>query len=131
MSALSEARAKAYIKELVRLPDAGALNERITIERNNQTPDGAGGFTTAWGALGGAVDGKRWAQVLPTGGRETLLNEALQGVQGFKVTIRYDRTIRADDRIDWRGTLMNIRSAADPDGRKVWTVIFADAGVPT
>jgi head-tail adaptor len=107
------------------------MRERVGVERMTMTPDGAGGFTRVWTALGGGTDGKRWADVSPTAGRETLLNEALQGIQAYRVTMRWDADIKPADRLNWNGVLMNITSAADPNGLKTYTVIFADAGVVT
>jgi SPP1 family predicted phage head-tail adaptor len=130
MRDISQARALLRVRETARLPDTGDMRERIKIERQTSTPDGAGGFTRVWTPYGGTA-GKRWAEVAPTAGRETLLNEALQGIQGYRVTVRWDATIKVDDRIDWNGVKMNIRSAADPNGLKTYTVIFADAGVAT
>lgn len=126
---ISQARAKLFIREASRLPDIGDMREKITVERAVSTPDGGGGYTRSWAPL----VANEFASVIPTGGREALLNEALSAIQGYKVTLRYQSgsKVRADDRIDWNGVKMNIRSAADPLGTKVFTVIFADAGAVT
>lgn len=102
---------------------AGDLSDRVKIERVTMSSDGAGGFTRSWATLATV-----WASVLPTGGKETLTDVALQGVQGYRVTVRHGLGIQPEDRLTWGSTVMNIRSAADPDGRKTWTVAFADAG---
>lgn len=131
MRDISQARAILRVRETARLPDTGDMRERVGVERLVSTPNGAGGFIRTWSPLGGGPDGKRWADVSPTAGRETLLNEAMQGIQAYRVTMRWDADITAADRLNWNGKLMNITSAADPNGMKIYTVIFADAGVVT
>ncbi len=104
---------------------AGQFRERITLQRAVSVPDGIGGFTRSWTKLATV-----WARVVPTLGKEVLLSNGLQGVQAYQVTIRFFADLRPDDRLIWGAKTMNIRSAADPEGRRVETVIFADAGVP-
>ncbi|GAA5079378.1 phage head closure protein [Roseibacterium beibuensis] len=56
------------------------LSRRLTLEAPNRVPDGAGGFTESWAALG-----KLWAEVVPRGaGREADAASEL----ALKITIR-------------------------------------------
>lgn len=107
----------------------GDLRERILVERFAATDDGAGGATREWAPLF-----SRRASVVPTGGREALINGGLTAVAGFRITVAFDRdtrTIVAQDRLRWRDMAMNVHSAADPDATRRWLVIFADSGVVT
>jgi SPP1 family predicted phage head-tail adaptor len=104
--------------------NAGRLRETIEIQRVASVADGSGGFTRDWTKVRDAR-----AEVLPLGvGAEQLIAEGLQPVQGFKILIRRDTSIGIDTRIVWNGQLLNVRSFVDPDGKRQWTQIIADAG---
>ena len=104
--------------------NASDLRERIAIERMARIDDGSGGYTEQWATVASVA-----AQVLPTGGREVLTGGSMAGIQGWKVTIRHRPDLSPADRIRWRDKLLNVKSAADPDGKRAWTVAFAESGV--
>ncbi len=104
----------------------GSMRERVEIQRATTLSDGAGGNSRFWVKLITV-----WAEVLPLQGKEAVLNESLQGVQAYRVMIRHRPTVIVQDRLLWRGALLNIISTGDPDGRRTWTEILATAGVVT
>jgi SPP1 family predicted phage head-tail adaptor len=104
---------------------AGQLRETIVLQRPTLTPDGAGGFVRTW-----ATYATRRAEVMGTPvGREETLNDVTLAVERFTITIRFGLDVRPSDRLVWRGKTMNIRSSNDPDMRRAWLTITADAGV--
>ena len=103
--------------------EAGRLNRRINVTRPQDMPDGHGGFITTWQPVATI-----WAEVISQNGREAVLSQALQGVSSYRITVRYrpDLAISPKYQIDLDGKTLNVRSVADPDGRRVALVIFAD-----
>lgn len=105
---------------------AGQLRETVELQRAATTPDGGAGFVRAWSTYA-----KRRAHVVATIGHESTANEVLQGVQSYRIVIRYGPAVLPSDRLVWGGLLLNVRTAADFDGRRTWLLIIADAGVVT
>jgi head-tail adaptor len=60
-----------------------ALTRMLTLEAPSRTPDGAGGFTETWAALG-----TLWAEVTPGTGREAELSELPVATVPLKITVR-------------------------------------------
>jgi head-tail adaptor len=63
--------------------NAPHLNRALVLEDVVRTPDGAGGFTEAWAALG-----TLWAEVLPGSGSDTLGEERMLSAVPYRVTVR-------------------------------------------
>jgi head-tail adaptor len=59
------------------------LNRALVLEAVLRTPDGAGGFTEAWGSLG-----TLWAEVLPGSGSDVLGEERMLSAVPYRVTVR-------------------------------------------
>ena len=59
------------------------LNRALGLEGVVRTPDGAGGFTEAWAALG-----TLWAEVLPGSGSATLGEERMLSAVPYRITVR-------------------------------------------
>lgn len=62
---------------------APQLNRAMVLEGVVRTPDGAGGFTEAWAALG-----TLWAEVLPGSGSDTLGEERMLSAVPYRITVR-------------------------------------------
>ena len=60
-----------------------SLNRRLVLEAPVKTPDGAGGFTEGWQALG-----TLWAQVVPRSGREVGGEDGVLSLAVCKITVR-------------------------------------------
>ena len=59
------------------------LNRTLVLEGVMRTPDGAGGFTEDWTALG-----TLWAEVLPGSGSDTLGEERMLSAVPYRITVR-------------------------------------------
>lgn len=59
------------------------LTRPLVLEGRVQTPDGAGGFTLAWQALG-----TLWAEVTPGAGREVTGQEVTLSAVPYRITVR-------------------------------------------
>jgi head-tail adaptor len=59
------------------------LNRVLVLEGVARAPDGAGGFTSAWTALG-----TLWAEVLPGSGSDTLGEERMLSAVPYRITVR-------------------------------------------
>jgi SPP1 family predicted phage head-tail adaptor len=106
--------------------NAGRLRERVIIQRQVATPDGAGGETRSWSDIATVR-----AQVLPRRGNAEVMNEALQGVQEYQMVIRFRRDIEIDDRVVWNGKTHRVLSAVDETGGRMFTTLYTEAGVVT
>jgi len=63
--------------------NAPHLNRALELEAVVRTPDGAGGFSEVWSALG-----TLWAEVLPGSGNDTLGEERMLSAVPYRVTVR-------------------------------------------
>lgn len=59
------------------------LNRLLTLEQSVSTPDGAGGFSTAWQAIG-----TLWAEITPGAGREVGGEEITLSSVPYRITFR-------------------------------------------
>lgn len=59
------------------------LNRRLVLEAAERVPDGAGGFTETWVALG-----TLWADVRARGGRERATGAVGLSATGFRILVR-------------------------------------------
>ena len=109
---------------------AGALRRRLTVRRATENATGKGGYTTAWRPFATVH-----AEVMAFDGREVVLDQALQGISVYRIRIRWRDDLTTEDQLsgscfglDAEGNPrnVNIRSIADPDGRRKQLVIMAD-----
>lgn len=63
--------------------NAPHLNRALVLEAVVRSPDGAGGFSSAWTALG-----TLWAEVLPGSGSDTLGEERMLSAVPYRITVR-------------------------------------------
>lgn len=103
---------------------AGDLREQVTIQSATETPNDSGGGTIAW-ADGDTV----WANVAPVRGDEQLQAQRIDAVVLYRVTIWHRDDVSAANRLMWGSRPLNIRAVTDPDGRRKWLEILAEAGV--
>jgi SPP1 family predicted phage head-tail adaptor len=107
--------------------DPGRLNKRVTIEEKTETPNGQGGFDTAWAAV--ATDPDIWAEIVGLSGDEALQAGIERSVQQWRVTIRR-RAITAKNRLDFKGSKFDIKSALpDPRADDAIVLICETTGV--
>jgi head-tail adaptor len=113
---------------------AGQLRHRLSIRRVQEVPNGKGGFKSDWSEI---TNGKVSAEVTGLDGRESVMDQALQGISVYRIRIRWRPDVRTSDQLRTKGSAfgyddkgvprdLNIRSAVDPDGRREQLVIIAD-----
>ena len=102
----------------------GELDQRITIMRDVETPDGYGGNTTA-----PTLIHTLWALVRPISGNEITDYDRINAKAKYLFVVRYPIDILDSDRIEWEGTSFNIRLRKEPKGRDLYMQIEAERGV--
>ena len=110
--------------------NAPHLNRALVLEAVVRTPDGAGGFTEAWAALG-----TLWAEVLPGSGNDALGEERMLSAVPYRVTVRgtaFGSPSRpvAGQRFREGTRIFQVQAVTerDPDGR--YLTCFAREEVP-
>ncbi len=98
--------------------DPGRLRERVTIEMQVRTADGAGGASIGWTALATVA-----AEVISFKGASLVAGERDEAREPFRVVIRYRGDVTTEMRIAWRGRLLDILSRHDPDGGRRWLAL--------
>lgn len=77
---------------------AGRLDQRVTLQRPDNTVDALGQRTEGWTDVATV-----WANVEPLRGRELFEAGQMQSEINLRVTIRYRSDVTADMRVVWRG----------------------------
>ncbi len=104
----------------------GDLRKQMTLQAEQQTSDGAGGYALAW------VDvATVWADIAPVGGNEYLAAGRLEAQVTHKITLRWrpDITPNASMRLTYGARLFNIRAVLNPGEANRWLSILAQEGV--
>lgn len=101
----------------------GALNEQITINRFELTPDAIGGFSRDKVATI-----SEWALIKPKGGKERDEYSQLNATRMYVFVIRYRDDLTEGDEIEWRGKEFNIRYIADKGPQSLYLEVEAESG---
>lgn len=109
--------------------NSGRMDQRITLQRQIETGDGAGGTKVAWVNFG--KDACPWANVIAKAGKESMDEGRITAsfVVLFKIYNRSDVSER--DRIVWDGVIYNIRGIRFEGARALYLTIEAERGVMT
>lgn len=99
------------------------LRHRVTLQRATETIGDEGDIVQAFAAIG-----QTWAEVKPFGGREIVTSGNPTAVQGWRVEMWHRTDLTTVDRILYGDLVLNIRSIADPDGKRVTVVAMCDTG---
>lgn len=102
----------------------GRMRERVKIQQEQRVDDGGGGYTGTWQNVTTV-----WAEVTPLQGKEQLDQQKLQATTLYRVTIRYQSTLHAGNRLLWRNTPLNIRAITNPDQKREFHEIICEEGV--
>ncbi|MDO1559822.1 head-tail adaptor protein [Brevundimonas sp. 2R-24] len=110
-------------------PSAGALRERVRIERRSAAPDDMGNEVAAWAPQATGIP----ARIAPTKGGEGVQAGRLAGLSAFDITVRATSATNAigpaDRLVDERsGRSFNIKWAGCLDERGRFITILAEAG---
>jgi SPP1 family predicted phage head-tail adaptor len=108
---------------------AGRLRKRVRFQRASPSPDIGGGFAVTWGE-----DLELWGEFFPQRGSEVIeagrIAEQVTGV----LRVRFSdmaANILPGDRVLIDDEAYNIRSSADPDGRRIRLEMVVEKGVAT
>lgn len=84
------------------------LRQRLTLQRENKTPDGAGGYVRNWE---NAAD--LWAEIIPLRGKEEFFAARLQTKATHRILVRYRQGVEAGQRLVFDTRAFYIRHIAD------------------
>lgn len=104
--------------------DPGALDQRVTLQRRGQVPDGGGGGAVVWADVA-----TLWARVLPISGRERVQARQVESPAMYRVTIRPRADVTEADRFVWQGRPLNIRFRAEAGPRPTFLTFDCEMGV--
>lgn len=107
------------------------LNRALTLEEAVDLPDGAGGFTRSWQALG-----VLWAELRPGSGRERAGDGAALSLSAYRITLRaapvgHPTRPRPDQRFRDGTRLFRILAVAEADTRGRYLLCTAQEEVVT
>ena len=103
---------------------AGQMRRRVTIQSRATTVDAVGGQSQAWTDVC-----TLWAQVVPTGGKESTVGGARRAESLYTVTTRYYPGIAPKMRILFEGQIFEIVNINDTDQRHRELVMSCQAGL--
>ena len=93
---------------------AGTLRHRVTFQTDAGTADAAGQVIESWGA----TLTNEPAEVIETGGAETVRGQQVDATATHLVRVRYRTTITEQMRIVWGTRTLGIVNVRDVDGRR-------------
>lgn len=91
-----------------RKPTSSRLRQRLTLQKEIQTADGAGGYTRSWQDVADL-----WAEIIPLRGKEEFFAARLQSEVTHRILIRYRHGIDAGQRLTFESRAFHIRHIAD------------------
>lgn len=104
--------------------NAGALNQRITIQQRADGVDQLGQAATTWADVATV-----WAAAAPLRGREFFAAGQMQTEVSLRFKIRWRAGIESAMRVLWRGQAHDIVSVIDVGGARVELELMCLAGV--
>ena len=105
----------------------GRMDQRISLQRQIEAPDGGGGVVRTWGNV--ATNACPWANVKAKAGREGLDEGRTNATYVVVFTIYNREDLSEKDRIVWNGETYNIRGILRMGDRKLYLQIEAERGV--
>lgn len=103
----------------------GNLRKRISVQSEQQTADGAGGYTLTWTTLA-----TLWADIVPATGRELYTAGHLEGRVTHKITTRWraDLAVTSDMRIAYNTRVFNIHAVMNDGENNQWMILLVEEG---
>ena len=92
---------------------AGYLKDRVGLLEQTSTNDPQWGSTPEW-----TPKGTIWAAVTPVSATERAANAGVQSAISHRVTMRWRDDVTSKHRLVYRGRVLEIVGAYDPDGRR-------------
>ena len=99
---------------------AGMLRHRVVIEQVTEAQNDYGEPVETWAELATV-----WARKEDLSGRELFAAQQVQSTVTTRFTIRYRSDVQAKQRLSHAGTVYNIESVQDPDGRRCFLYVLA------
>lgn len=93
---------------------AGTLRQRVTLQARRVTRDDTGAEVETWHDFATDVP----ASVEPLSGREFWASQAVTSSQVARIVLRHIEGVTVTHRMVWQGGAWNLRSVADPTGRR-------------
>lgn len=117
-----------------RLRGTGAMNARITLQREVQVADGGGGGYHAWSTVKTI-----WAEIIEQSGSERIHADQLQSEVGTTIRIRHRTNVHAGMRViegepdtadepAGGGRVWIIEAVTDPEGRRIYLDLRCRSG---
>lgn len=106
-------------------PAIGRMRRRLLLEAPVATPDGLGGTTQSFAAVGAL-----WAQLEWLSGLEQWREGRPEQLTRYRVTIRWRGDIDAGKRLRDGERIFDIRAVADPDGSRRRLVCIVEEAKP-
>ena len=108
---------------------AGALKQRIRVERPNTTTDRLGGPTRTWITVATV-----WADIQPLSGREAVIANKLSAEITHQITVRYQPVFDNPQQVSqlrvlYRSRIFNIHSALNDDEQRVALILLVSEGL--
>lgn len=98
----------------------GKMRERVTIEAQSQTVDGAGAIATTWTPIA-----TTWARMEPARAAQVILAGRDDAIHDYEMTIRYRTDISTNSRVTWRSRKFDVHAVSDmTEQRQFLTVIL-------
>ncbi len=103
----------------------GTLRKQVTIQAEQSTSDGAGGYALAWSAVATV-----WAEITPVGGHKLYAFGHLEGRVTHKITLRWrgDLTLTSAMRIVYGTRSFNIHAVMNRDESNQWADLLVEEG---
>jgi SPP1 family predicted phage head-tail adaptor len=102
------------------------LRQRVTLQEETQTSDGAGGYVRGWQDIADL-----WAEIISLNGKEKLFAGQLQSQVSHKILLRYRNDVRAGQRLLLENRAFNIRYLFNVDEQNETIELLAEEGVAT
>lgn len=94
---------------------AGSLRDRLTLERPQYSPDGAGGRVETWVSVASV-----WGQVIAKSGSESVDAGRFSGSVSHEVTLRYRDDVKPTMRLVYGAKIFEIIGVLNQTNRKDW-----------
>jgi SPP1 family predicted phage head-tail adaptor len=104
----------------------GRLDQRLAIERETATADGAGGYTLGWETYATV-----WGRIEAVGGSEQMRALAREAKANTRIVIRRLAGVTAEMRIKAGTRVFNIRAVLDSGVRQSFLDLLCEEGVAT
>jgi SPP1 family predicted phage head-tail adaptor len=91
----------------------GAMRQRVTLEGPTDIPDEVGGFARNYAPLA-----QLWAKIESLDAGEQFVEQRLEQLQKFAVTIRWRADVQSQMRFDFRGRKLVVKAVQEVDDRR-------------